>query len=275
MPDYEHSVNHHYGNFDLSARILEKLRNAGKDPASLTREDLSQFDEFHTGGRASTRELAALAGLKPGMAILDVGSGIGGPARTLAAEFNATVTGLDLTDEFCRAATMLTKLVGLSGQATFVQGNAVDMPFPDSSFDAVWSQNTIMNIADKKRLFHEVRRVLRAGGVFALEGVFAGRVKGTIYPTFWASSAEIDFLIPHEEARDLLKSTGFQEEVWEDTTGPILEAALKRHAPKSPDPKRLGRDVIVASNVSEKIENAVHNLQESRIVTARAVFRAV
>ena len=274
MTEYQDGINRHYGNFDLPARILDKLRSAGKDPEALTREDLAPFDEFHTGGRTSTRELSGLAGLRPGMQVLDLGSGIGGPARTLAAEFGAIVTGLDLTEEFCRAATMLTKLVGLADSVTFRHGNALDMPFPDQTFDVAWSQNTIMNIAGKEQLFREVHRVLRPGGVLALEAVFSGRMQGTIYPTFWASSDAINFLVPADEARSVLTQSGFAEEIWEDTTVPTLKAAQQRHAPTPVSGlPALGRDVIVMREVEKKIQNAVRNLEDGRIVTARGVFR--
>ena len=119
MSDYAHAINQLYGQAELSAKILTALREAGKDLDALTRDDLASFDEQHDGGREATRELARLTGLREGMHVLDVGSGLGGPARTLAAEFGCQVTGLDLTEEFCRAAIMLTARVGLQERITF------------------------------------------------------------------------------------------------------------------------------------------------------------
>ena len=148
MADYSDSIDRHYAPEDISARIVEKLRSAGKDLDALTRDDVAPFDEFHGGGRESTRELGKFAGLERGMEVLDVGSGVGGPARTLTAEFGCRVTGIDLTEEFCRAAEMLTELVGMAGQVQFRQGDAVHMPFDEASFDVVWSQNSLMNIED-------------------------------------------------------------------------------------------------------------------------------
>lgn len=273
--DYAHTINRHYGAAQLSARILERLRAAGKDPATITRDDLATFDEFHTGGRESTRGLARLAGLRPGMRVLDVGSGIGGPARTLAAEFGAEVVGLDLTEEFCRAATTLTELVGLADRVTFRHGDALTMPFEDGRFDVVWSQNSIMNIPDQSRLFAEVHRVLVPGGTLALEAVFAGPVEGVIFPTFWASAPELNFLMTPAAARALLGTAGFREVRWEDSTADTLDHARRRRPPP-PVPEAapaLGRDTIVLEDVARKIENAVRNLEGERIVTVRAVLR--
>jgi sarcosine/dimethylglycine N-methyltransferase len=275
--DYSRTVNRHYGVDDLSARILERLRAAGKDPATITRDDLATFDEFHTGGRESTRALARLADIRPGMRVLDVGSGIGGPARTLAAEFGAEVEGLDLTAEFCRAATTLTELVGLADRVTFRHGDALASPFAEGRFDAVWSQNTIMNVPDHSRLFAEMHRVLAPGGTLALEAVFAGPVEGVILPTFWASAPEMNHLMAPAAARALLETAGFREVLWEDTTADILDHARRRRPPPSrPDAApALGRDTIVLENVARKIENAVRNLEGERIVTVRAVLRRV
>jgi ubiquinone/menaquinone biosynthesis C-methylase UbiE len=275
--DYARTVNRHYGVGDLSARILERLRAAGKDPATITRDDLATFDEFHTGGRESTRALARLAAIRSGMRVLDVGSGIGGPARTLAAEFGAEVVGLDLTEEFCSAATTLTELVGLADRITFRHGDALAMPFADGRFDAVWSQNSIMNVPDHSRLFAEMRRVLVPGGTLALEVACAGPVRGVIFPTFWASAPELNFLMAPAAARALLGSAGFRETLWEDTTADTLDHARRRRPPPlHPEAApALGRDTIVLEDVARKIENAVRNLEQERIVTVRAILRRV
>lgn len=190
MQRYVESINRHYGGTDISARILAALQEAGRDVNALTRDDLAAIDEFHSGGREATRRLAQLTGLSKGMHVLDVGSGVGGPARTLAAEFGCKVTGLDLTEEFCRAATMLTERLGLGDRVTFRYGNALDMPFDNGIFDVVWTQNTLMNIENKRRLFKEVYRVLRRGRAEARESMRqdkAGRLRmvgGSLGPEF-------------------------------------------------------------------------------------------
>ena len=174
MPDYAESINTHYGQANLSAKILAALQETGKDINALTPEDLTSFDEHHGGGREAARELAGLAGVGEGIHVFDIGSDIGGPARTLAAEFGCRVTGLDLTEEFCHAAAMLTERFGLQHQITFEHGSALEMPFDDATFDVVWTQDVLMNIEDKGRLFTEAHRVLRPGGPFAFQANMTG-----------------------------------------------------------------------------------------------------
>ena len=243
------SINRYYGQPDLSANILAALQRAGKDLNALTRNDLAPFEEFHLRGRAATMELANLAGLSEGMAVLDVGSGIGGPARTLAAEFGCQVTGLDLTEEYCRAAEMLTGRVGLSDKVTIRQGDALDMPFDDEAFDLVWMQHMAMNIEDKERLFGEIRRVLRPGERLALYEIFAGSITPLHFPVPWASDPAISFLVSPTEARQLLAAAGFRELVWTDVTGESIDVLrqLGAAAQSAPSPRvRLARPKTVS-----------------------------
>src|SRR5260221_13820570 len=189
MSAHDQAINLHYGQGDLSATILATLQKAGKNIDRVTRDDLRAFDEFQFGGIEETRSLARLAGLKEGISIVDVGSGLGGPARTLAAEFGCHVTGLDLTEEFCHAAEMLTERTGLNGQVTFQWGNGLEMPFADSIFDVAWTQFAGMNIEDKPRFYSECRRVLKDGGRLAFHEVMAGSAAKVPPP---AASADSD-----------------------------------------------------------------------------------
>jgi SAM-dependent methyltransferase len=274
-PTYAEAVNKHYGPTDICARIIERLQQAGRDIGNLSREDLAPFDEFHGGGRESTRELAQFARLRPGLDVLDVGSGIGGPARTLAAEFGCQVIGMDLTEEFCRAAEMLTDMVGLGGKVRFRCANALEMPFADASFDVVWSQNTLMNIEDKAPLFREIRRVLRPGGMFAFETVLAGTVPGIHFPVFWADSSALSFLVTPAALKGLLSSAGMGETGWDDTTARSIVNQKKRKAAMQRDgPPVLGLGVIVPKDVLAKMDNVLRNNEEARTVTVQAVYAA-
>jgi MPBQ/MSBQ methyltransferase len=273
MQGFDERINLHYGGTDLCARILDRLREAGKDPDRLTRDDLAPFDEFHSGGRESTRELARFAGLEGGMRVLDVGSGVGGPARTLAAEFGCRVTGIDLTREFCRAAEMLTGKVGLAAQVDFRCGNALELPFADASFDVVWSQNTLMNIEDKARLFRGIGRVLRPGGLFAFEAVLAGPVAGLRVPVFWADCADLSFLSTPAQTKALLAGAGFSERRWEDTTPRTVAAQRKRSAAIAREGQSvLSLGVIVPTDTALKIGNGLANNEEGRTLTVQALF---
>ena len=272
MSAYAESISQYYGQPDLGATILAALERAGKDIERLTRDDLAPFEEFHIRGRAATRELAAAAGLREGMAVLDVGSGIGGPARTLAAEFGCQVTGLDLTEEYCRAAEMLTARVGLGDKVTVRHGNALEMPFDDQTFDQVWMQHTWMNIENKERLFGEIRRLLRPGGRLALYEIFAGSVAPPHFPVPWADDPAISFLLPPEEARRLLGRAGFHELEWNDLTQPSMELFRQlRAAAGQGGPPPLGLHLII-DDFAEKAANVLRNLEEDRIVVAQAVY---
>ena len=168
------AVIEHYGRAGLGDVILAALKVAGKDIDHLTPDDLAPVDEFHTRGRAATYDLARLLALKGDERILDMGSGIGGPSRYLAKTFGCRVVGLDLTPEFCRVATMLAAPTGLSDKVEYHEGNALAMPFAERSFHVVWSQNVVMNIADRDRLYGEIRRVLKPDGRYAFSDVVAG-----------------------------------------------------------------------------------------------------
>lgn len=143
----------HYGvGGDLADAIAAKLREAGKDLAALTTADLGTIDEFHIRGRKATLELAGGLNLTDSSHVLDLGSGLGGPARTLAETYGCRVTGIDLTPTFCEAATALSGWVGLGDKVSFRQGDATDLPFGKASFDAAMTIHVAMNIAAKDRM---------------------------------------------------------------------------------------------------------------------------
>jgi len=274
MTEYDQSINQHYGQTDLSGKILEALQNAGKDIHALTRRDISSFDEFHIGGIAETRNLAQLAGLRAGMRVLDVGSGLGGPARTLADEFGCYVTGIDLTAQYCRAAEMLTARVGLADRVKFECGNATKLPFANDSFDVVWTQFAGMNIEDKAGLYDEFRRVLKNGGRLALHEIMSGEVDGLHYPVLWADQASIDFRRHPDQIRQLLRMRGFEEAAWKNlnpSSIAFFQAMLARI--KKQGSQQLGFNVFIVDNFPQKVTNVLRNMEEERVVVIQAVFQ--
>lgn len=266
-------VDEHYGRGNLTERILEALRDAGKDTGALDAADLSSIDHFHTGGRRATLDLAHLAGITSGMRVLDAGGGLGGPARVLASEFGCRVEVLDITEEFCRAGEMLTERTGLSDLVSFRHGSALEMPYPDASFEFVWTQHSSMNIADKEQLYREIHRVLRPGGRLAMHEIMAGPNSPVHFPVPWACKPEISHLLPPEEVRSLLAAIGFKELAWVDETASAAEWFQRRSRAK-PSEGSLppGLTLLMGPDSGEMFQNQVRNLRENRITLIQSVF---
>ncbi|MBK9295264.1 MAG: methyltransferase domain-containing protein [Oligoflexia bacterium] len=267
--EYPNAVNQHYGQADLAEKILTALQNIGKDVDNLTQDDLSPFDQFHSGGLAATMRLAQLVELHEGIELLDVGCGIGGPARILATEYGCHVTGIELTETFCHAAELLTARLGLSDKISFQHGNALDLPFENASFDLVWTQNVLMNIEDKKRLFGEMHRVLRPNGRLALFSLMQGPVPTLHYPVIWASSPDLAFLIPPDELRQLVIESGFREISW------IEGLNAGSHSTALPVEKNgfaVGMDILVEKAFELKKANGKRNMEEKRTTYVTGVF---
>lgn len=277
MSTYNDAINTHYGRDNLTDRIINALKAKGKDLDRLTREDLSTFDEFHIGGVAETRNLYnRIPHTRPGLHLLDIGSGLGGPARTLASEFGCQVTGLDLTREYVDAATRLTELVDLSSQITFEHGSALDMPFEADTFDIAWTQFVGMNIEDKARLYQQCHRVLKPGGYLAFHEITGGNTDDLILPVFWADEPGLSFLRSQADMQQLLSEAGFTQVAWIDLTDHSIawfENMLVNRANQTGEPP-LGFGLFVGDSAPQKAANIIQNIREGRITVVQAVFQA-
>jgi ubiquinone/menaquinone biosynthesis C-methylase UbiE len=200
----------HYTHGSLEQAIDAMLKAAGNDPARLSAEDLAPVDEFHIGGKQATLELAAQIGLRPGLHLVDVGSGIGGPARTIALAHDCRVTGVDLTEEYVAVATSLSRRVGLGERATFKQASATSLPFGARHFDGATMIHVGMNIAEKAKVFAEVARVLKPGGFFAVYDIMRTKDGPITYPVPWAVDQTSSFVEPSAAYRRYFEAAGFK-----------------------------------------------------------------
>jgi SAM-dependent methyltransferase len=269
----EATVQAHYDQRELGARIERALRAAGKSLDKLTIEDLAPLDHFHSGGFGTTKALGAQADLQPGMRVLDVGSGIGGPARFIAKTYQCHVTGVDLSSVHCEVAALLSGWVGLQERTRFRPGSALALPFPDRSFDRVWTQNVQMNIQDKAGFYGEIARVLVPGGKLAFSDLLQGPGGAAHYPVPWAMDASISFLQTPESLRSLLAQLGFREAYWEDATAHYIADRSRQLAVPPDDPRRkLSIEIVLGDRARERLANGARNAEEQRTLLIQAVF---
>jgi len=226
----EGSISGHYTKGDLLARLKAALADDGADPEKPTPETLAPYDQFHGRGLEATEEVADGLSIAPGDAILDVGSGIGGPARYMARRFGCRVTGIDLTEEFCEVARRLTALLEFAETVAFEQGNALAMPFEDAAFAGAYSMNVSMNIADKAAFYGEIFRVLRPGGWLVLSEIARGSGSALEYPTPWAETEASSFLATPEETEAGLAASGFTDISVRDVKEQTLDFGARSRA---------------------------------------------
>jgi SAM-dependent methyltransferase len=268
------AVERHYGSAGIAERVLAAFGAANGPDAPVTPEGLAPFDHFHGRGVAATQEIAAQLALRPGERILDIGSGIGGPARWFAAKFAVQVTGVDLTPEFCAAAEVLNAATGLTGHVTILQGSALALPVPDGAFDAAYSQNVIMNIADKQLFYREAFRALRPGGRLALSNLCAGPAGEPYFPVPWATTRETSFLATPESMRADLIAAGFEIADFRDITAATREAQRRtRERLEKGDMPKIAVDIIMGERAPEMQLNSIRTIEDGRGIAIEALVK--
>ncbi len=264
----------HYSVPRLAEKVLDAARRAGLNVDALTPADLAPVDEFHMGGRAATAHIVGLMDLPGGARVLDIGCGLGGVVRFLAAELGCRATGIDLTPEYVDVAKTLTERTRLSGLAEFHFGSALDLPFEDASFDAATTFHAAMNIADRPRLYAEAARVLRPGGVFANFDVMKGPADGMVFPVPWAETADTSFLVAPDEMERLLRDGGFEIVHTEDRS----ELAIAHHRARlaqasAAERPALGLHLLQGETAAVKSRNMLRMLEERQILLVGMIAR--
>ncbi|WP_296747506.1 class I SAM-dependent methyltransferase [Mesorhizobium sp.] len=272
MNDSIDRVRDHYHATGLTERLKAALAVFGPEDQPLKPEQLATLDQFHTRGLAATAELAKLAAITADMSVLDVGSGIGGPARFLAAAYGCHVEGVDLSEPFVDAARYLTGRTGQGGLVSFQAASALALPFGDGEFDVVLLQHVAMNIADREQLYLEIRRVLKPGGRLATFDVVLNN-GDPIYPAPWAKTPGESFLLSADATCEAIESAGFGTLVRQDDTSAAKAWFAELRASGPPPSPNLG--VVMGPDFAQLAANLGRNLMEGRLGVLTAVFEAV
>ena len=275
----DQSIARHYTHGALETAILDALKNAGKDPDKLSHGDLAAVDEFHIGGRQATTDLAAQIDLPRGARVLDVGCGIGGPARFFASERGWRIDGIDLTEEYVAVAERLTRRVGLGDLVSYRQAGATTLPFRDATFDGAYMLHVGMNIADKKSVFAEVRRVLKPGGVFAIYDVMRDNDDVFVYPVPWSSEPATNAIETAATYKALLTGAGFttvKERSRRDFAIEFFRQMRERMAESQAKggPPPPGLPILMGSTAPQKVANMTALLQRGTISPTEIISRA-
>jgi ubiquinone/menaquinone biosynthesis C-methylase UbiE len=268
QPIESSEISSHYGRGGLLVRLNAALAADGIDPERPTIEALAPYDQFHGRGLEATVEAADAMPAGPADHLLDIGSGIGGPARFIAERFGCRVTGIDLTPEFCEVARHLTRLLDLDNRVRFETGDATAMPFENGAFDGAYSMNVSMNIADKARFYGEIRRVLKPGGWLLLSEIAAGTGGALEYPTPWAATARASFLSTPSDTEAGLRDAGFEIVQVRDTAEAARAFGARSRAivEAGGKPPHRGVMLIHGEVAKDAMANSARALQDGRIV---------
>lgn len=272
MTDVLNDVRDHYRATGLTARLKASLMALGPDDQILAPQQLASLDQFHTLGLTATAELGELLGIRADMRVLDIGSGVGGPARFLAATHGCHVVGIDLSEPFVDAARYLTERTAQSASVSFEAGSALDLPFDRGQFDAALLLHVAMNIADRPRLYDGIRRMLKPGGKFATFDVVL-KNGDPHYPVPWARTAATSFLMTADATREAIESAGFRTLISRDDTEAAKAWITKLRASGAPPMLNLG--VVMGPDFPELATNQGKNLMQDRLGVLTAIFEAV
>jgi SAM-dependent methyltransferase len=268
-------VSTHYAHGNLTEAIRSGLMSSGKSPNHATIDDLAPVDEFHIGGRKASEQFFDQLAFSNLAKVLDVGCGLGGPARFVASRHGCHVTGIDLTPEYVETGNALCEWVGLSERVSLQQGSALSMPFADGSFDGAYMMHVGMNIADKERLAVEVARVLRPGSLFGIYDVMRIAAGNLTFPVPWATTADLSEVVEADRYKDALGKAGFDVVAENDRRDFALAffADLRAKAASAGGPPPLGLHVLMGKNSPDKVRNMIANISSGQIAPIELIAR--
>lgn len=261
----EKAIADHWARGDVYALIVSALGKMSRPLDAVTMEDLAPVDHFHARGFPATVELADRLPIKAGQQILDIGCGLGGPARYMAKRFQCKVSGLDITQPFVEAANKLTALLRMEDQVTIKHGDGQHLPYRDALFAGAYTQHVTMNVADRRRFFAEAYRVLKGGAFFALTEHGLGPKGNPHYPLPWSTDGSGAYLVTPSETRALLEAAGFEDIVVEETGSKYVAGykAMIEKAEKGVLPP-FGIHILLGETALQKARNAARNIEEGR-----------
>lgn len=272
MQETNRLIENQYHRSGLFEEILNRLKEQGFDLNNLSRSHIAGVDEFHVRGVEVSKGLVSAFDLN-GLNVLNVGCGLGGPCRMLADEFNCRVSGIDMSHEYIGTAQKLSEIVKLNGNTEFVQGDALDLPYEDESFDVVWTQHVQMNIEDKAKFYSEINRVLKDSGSLIYYDIFKKVNEDVNYPVPWANDKSVSFLGTIENMDRILEDLGLRKEQTTDQTaeavGFLSNLFEKMKINGSP---KLGLNVLMGASTNEKLGNVLIGLEENKIELQSGIY---
>jgi SAM-dependent methyltransferase len=275
VQDIESGVSKHYASYDVLSRIRAGLSELGHDPDRISPEVLKPVDEFHIGGAEATAALLEKLSIRPDMEVLDIGSGIGGPARMIATRYECRVTGVDLTPHFVETARALSAMCGMEERVRFEVGSAVALPLPDASFDLALLLHVGMNVPDKAALFREAHRVLRDSGTFAVYEVMRTGDGDLTFPVPWAETPDLSALEPPQVYRAAAEAAGFRLNDEENRRDVALDFFTRIQAQATAGaPPPLGLHNLMGPAVKEKVANMIAAVRAGTIAPVQMIFSA-
>lgn len=266
------SISDHWGTGDVYDGIMKAMEAASISPDTVTVEQMAPVDHFHARGFPATVELADALPIQARQHIVDIGCGLGGPARYLAERFVCRVDGVDITGPFVEAANKLTALLKMEGQVEVELGDGQNLPYGDAMFDGGYTQHVTMNIADRAQFFGEAYRVLKPGAFFALTEHGLGPEGNPYHPLPWSEDGSGAYLITPADTVAYLEGAGFVDVEVEDTGSKYLAGyrrAMELAAQGALPP--FGAHILMGQTAPAKTKNSARNIEEGRTHPIRVI----